>query len=679
MTRNKANLLPQHQEMLEASAISLDVASARGYKSMGSRYDQPELMALGFSKAQARIPGLLIPLYGINGDVAGHQYRPDTPRMKEGKAIKYETPKGQRNILDIPPTVRDAVRSARQAFFVTEGARKADAQASLSIPAINISGVWGWRGKNEDGGYTALSDWEDISIKGNIFVLAFDSDILTKPQVHQAISRLKAFLEGRGAAKVRVLILPQSLSGKTGVDDFIYETNATSEDLARLIVDELPSMYEDKDPDETLAVDIPSLNDLLDHTAAFIGQYVVMTPEQLDASVLFVAHAHAIEAADTSPLLNPRSAEKRSGKSRLLEGLELVVPNALRTENISVAALAHSVDKGATLLLDEVDTLFGKGKASETQEMLRGILNSGYKRGGAYVRMVGQGSDMTPKTFSTFGAKIVSGIGELPGTANDRAIPLDLKRKRPHEKVKRFRIREARAEAEPIRRGLKAWASTAIVGLREARPESPEVLDDRAADSWEPLHAIADMAGGDWPRRGRNAALILSGGREENDDSIGVRLLASISDTFQKEGSHSMATKPLLEKLNDSEEATWGGWHAGKGMSSRDLARLLKPFGIKSKDIRIPGIQNKVNKGFEAHQFKDAFSRYLPDLSATSATSGNDAAESPYVSATQPPIVADENDPYTASPSLVADVADRNGGKGETGEISSDFEDVWRP
>ena len=112
--------------------------------------------------------------------------------------------------------------------------------ASLLIPTINIAGVYGWRGTNEEEGRTALPDWEDVGIKGNIFVLAFDSDILDKPEVHQALVRLRRFLLGRGARKVRVLVVPPTLDGKAGIDDYIGASSPSLEDLARLVQDDLP-------------------------------------------------------------------------------------------------------------------------------------------------------------------------------------------------------------------------------------------------------------------------------------------------------------------------------------------------------------------------------------------------------------------------------------------------------
>ena len=638
-------LLPQHQAMIEASAISPDVMEARGYKSMSSHHDQPDLEAMGFTKAQTHVPGLLIPLFGTNGELGGYQYRPDNPRKdKNGKPIKYETPKSQRNMLDIPPTVREAVRKGRQVILISEGARKADALATLGIPVINIAGVYGWRGKNEEDGNTALSDWEDISIKGNIFVLAFDSDILTKAEVHQALSRFKRFLEGRGAKQARILVLPHLLSGKTGVDDYIFETGATVEDLAKLVVDELPAL--DNLQPKAEPVDVPPLSELLNKVADFIRRYVVLNPNQLIAVALWMAHAHAFEAAETTLYMSVRSAEKRSGKSRLLEVTELIVPKPLKTENISVAALAHSVNEGVTLLLDEVDSLFGKGKASETQEMLRGILNSGFRTSGSYVRMVGQGTNMSPHNFNTFGPKMLSGIGGLSGTLDDRSIPIEMKRKTAQEYVERFRYRDAREQAKPIYDVLAVWAALAVAELRDARPAIPEELDDRAADGWEPLLAIAELAGDDWAKRAREAALALSTGRAREDDSLGVGLLTDIQKAFSKRDN--LFTAPLLETLNALDESPWGAFRDGKGMTARTLANMLRKYGIRPFDIRVPGTRNNVQKGYRLEDCVDAFSRYLVFPSATSATGDNDATHRPNLSATDTSPVADSNNLSTA-------------------------------
>ena len=355
-------------------------------------------------------------------------------------------------------------------------------------------------------------------------------------------------------------------------------------------------------------VDAPPLDALLDAVRSTIRRYVVLSDQQADAVTLWTAHTHAFAAVETTPYLSIRSAEKRSGKSRLLEVLENLVPKPLKTENISVAALVHLVDEGATLLLDEVDSVFGKGRPSDTQEMLRGILDSGYRKGGCYVRMVGQGAAMKPRQFSTFSPKALSGIGRLPGTLDDRSIIIDMKRKTKEEHTARFRHRSAREQAQPIRESLASWATLAIEHLRDAQPRIPPELDDRAADGWEPLLAIADMAGGDWPQRARDAALTLSSGENREDDSLGPRLLSDIRNAFNEREADKLASADLLKSLNALEESPWGGFGNG-GMTVRELARMLKPYRVNPKQVRI---NDRTLKGYERESFREAWLRYAP-------------------------------------------------------------------
>ena len=179
---------------------------------------------------------------------------------------------------------------------------------------------------------------------------------------------------------------------------------------------------------------------------------------------------------------------------------DIWVPDALVarpwfTGRMSAAVLVRKTDKEQpTLLFDESDAAFNGEK--EYAEALRGILNSGYRRSGKASLCVGQGANITDKDFSTFGAKAITGIGELPDTIADRAIPIKLKRRAKGEYVERFRERDAKIQVEPIRTALEAWATDAIYTLRAVRPSLPAALNDRAQDVWEPLLAIADLVSG---------------------------------------------------------------------------------------------------------------------------------------------------------------------------------------
>lgn len=220
-----STLNPEHKAMLDASAIAPEVAVARGYRSIGTA----EARDLGFKGQQAR-PGLLVPRWTVFGEQDGYQLRPNEPRERTSKSgkvepIKYETPRGQANRLDVHPSMLARVRSGRELVFITEGAKKVDCLASFNIPAINLPGVWGWRGKNERGGKTALDDWAEVNIAGSMFVLAFDADVVTKPDVHKALSSLQSYLLARKAARVYVLNLPAD--GPKGIDDFIAAWKAS--------------------------------------------------------------------------------------------------------------------------------------------------------------------------------------------------------------------------------------------------------------------------------------------------------------------------------------------------------------------------------------------------------------------------------------------------------------------
>jgi hypothetical protein len=222
-------LLPQHAALLTASAISEEIAQARGYRSVEQK---ARLTELGFSPTQARVPALLIPIWNVGGEIALYQTRADEPRILDGKAVKYETPRGSRMVLDVPPVCRSNLGDPGVPLFVTEGVRKADAAASIGLCCIDVIGVWNWRGTNESGGKTALADWDSIALNDRLVYIAFDSDVMTKVGVYGALVRFKAFLESRHA-HVRLIYLPSGPDGtKVGLDDYLAAGHGIDDMLA---------------------------------------------------------------------------------------------------------------------------------------------------------------------------------------------------------------------------------------------------------------------------------------------------------------------------------------------------------------------------------------------------------------------------------------------------------------
>src|SRR5215216_1207340 len=353
----------------------------------------------------------------------------------------------------------------------------------------------------------------------------------------------------------------------------------------------------------------PSGVELLVNLIGFIRRFVALSDAQGDIVALWAVHTHALDAADCTGYLSITSAEKRSGKTRLLEVLALLVALAWLTGRVTPAVLVRKVAaETPTLLLDESDAAF-KGDR-EYAETLRAVLNSGFRRGGVASLCVGQGANLSYQDFAVFGPKAIAGIGKLPDTVADRSIPIELRRRRPGEVVERFRLRKAGPEALPLQRAAAAWAEANVTTLAEAEPELPDELDDRAQDIIEPLLAIADEAGGEWPERARRAAVeLLSGEGREDSDSLGVRLLKDLRAVFEEERADRLATGALLAKLHKMEEAPWASLR-GEPLDARGLARFLKPYGVKPEQLRIN--EDKV-RGYRRASFEDTWSRYVPD------------------------------------------------------------------
>jgi hypothetical protein len=343
---------------------------------------------------------------------------------------------------------------------------------------------------------------------------------------------------------------------------------------------------------------------------AFLTRYVAFpTAHEPVAVALWVAHAHRVEQFETSPILAITSAEKQSGKTRVLDCLELLVPHPFRcvipSEAVTYTVLSQRPRR--TMLLDEADAIFGP-RTSERYEGLRAILNAGNRQGTPVLRVKLEGRRREVDEFDVYGPKAIAGIGKLPDTVADRAIPIRMKRRAPSEQVAKFRRRIAQAEASAITLPSVAVALVADVAV-------PQELPDRAADSWEPLLSIADAAGGDWPLRARVAAVALSS-EEQAEFSVGVRLLSDVRDLFA--GSDHLATVTLLDQLHALDDSPWSEWY-GKPLTARGLAKLLEPFGANPIKKRLNGTDFR---GYFRSEFEDLWARYLPVREpATSATS----------------------------------------------------------
>ena len=360
---------------------------------------------------------------------------------------------------------------------------------------------------------------------------------------------------------------------------------------------------------------------VLEEIAAFIGRFVILSKSERLILTLWVAHTWAFEASDATPYMAVTSPEMRSGKTRLLEILDLLVRNPWRTGRVTAAVLARKIESDApTLLLDEWDsTSRGNPEFSET---LRGILNAGHRRNGKVSVCGPKSADYQPTDFRVFCPKVIAGIGKLPETIADRAIPIRLKRKAPGENVARFRPKLVSSDAQALKARLSGWVSERLGELREASPQLPEWLSDRQQDGAEPLLAIAELAGGDWPSSARSALADLYLNRNSKEESIAVMLLSDIRDIFQERSAEALASKDLTLALAKLECRPWPTLDNGRPITPNALARILAPFDIVPRNLRIC---DSVVKGYRRRCFYDSWNRYLTSattqiLSQTDAT-----------------------------------------------------------
>ncbi|WP_344278645.1 DUF3631 domain-containing protein [Actinomadura napierensis] len=159
-------------------------------------------------------------------------------------------------------------------------------------------------------------------------------------------------------------------------------------------------------------------------------------------------------------------------------------------------------------------------------------------------------------------------------------------------------------------RSSLSGVATKAERLGDAWPEMPPGITDRPADVWEPLLAIADAAGGDWPERAREACVYLVKQGAERGVSLGIRLLMDLHRVF--DGARALFTERVLERLHSIEDAPWAELK-GVPLDSRGLSRLLSQYDVSPVMVKIDG---RSLMGYRSDHLADAWARYLPAISA---------------------------------------------------------------
>jgi hypothetical protein len=354
-------------------------------------------------------------------------------------------------------------------------------------------------------------------------------------------------------------------------------------------------------------------HETLDQVRDFVARFSAFPSEHCAPMLaLWYAHTWVADAFYVTPRLILSSPEPGSGKTRVLEIAQHFTRAPEMTAGGSAAALVRMVAAGPiSILMDEVDAIFGVGGSGN--EDVRQMLNLGYKRSATIPKTKGDpSSGFTVERLPIFAPAALAGLaGRMPDTITTRAITIHLRRRRHDEHVESYRESKIVRETEPIRESLSTWAMSIGDQLVEAEPEMPPGVDDRPAEIWEPLLAIADAAGGHWPETARAACIHFVTAATARPVSDGVRLLADLRALFTSREIERLSTVEILPALHELEEAPWADFH-GKPLNARTLSTELGTYGVRVKAFKKNGTTVKGYVIDGENGLADAWARYLP-------------------------------------------------------------------
>ena len=343
--------------------------------------------------------------------------------------------------------------------------------------------------------------------------------------------------------------------------------------------------------------------DLLDELVALIEAHVALPNDAAVAVAIWIVHTWLPGAKFHTPRLTLLSPIRGCGKSTLLDLVGLLVAHPESTSNISTAAFFRGISqRPQTLLIDEADRFL------TDKEDLIGAVNAGFAQNGAITRCVGDHHQ--PHRFRCFAPVALAAIGNLPTTIEDRSIVISLQKRPIGQALKRLR-RDQPYSFNDRRRQIASWANDNFDWVKSHDPSIPtEIANDRAKDCARPLLAIADAVGGRWCGIGRRALTDLYARREGLvEEDLALMLLRDVRGIFDEMQTDKISSETIVCKLLQLSDAPWSESHRGKPISKHQLAKLLKPFGIKSKSLRHGAT---TSKGYDREDFEEAFQAYLP-------------------------------------------------------------------
>lgn len=347
-------------------------------------------------------------------------------------------------------------------------------------------------------------------------------------------------------------------------------------------------------------------DELLNELVAFYLKYCVLPDHAAEVLAVWCLQTWCYELFEFAAIVAAWSPEHECGKGRVLDAAEKLVRRPFRTSNTSAAVLYHIISEGnLTALVDELDSI-----SDDQRDAICNIMKGGFQSNGTAHRMTERNGEQVVAEFPTYCPKMIATItlDKLDKATRSRTIGIRMQRKPRSQKVAKFR----RVDGTSLQRKCMRWALDNTEALKAVPPmDIDECATDRQEDVWEPLVAIARVAGGDWEARIRAAARYLTGGDSDGaSETVGHQLLAALQSYFDEHGDR-VSTATIVKVLNESGD--FSDMNRGHGITPQFLAKQLKPYGIEPHPHEVGG--GKKLRGYLREDCEQAFKAYLSEAS----------------------------------------------------------------
>ena len=352
----------------------------------------------------------------------------------------------------------------------------------------------------------------------------------------------------------------------------------------------------------TSTTDNPIVTDLENYLASYVA---FQDDGYRFTAALWTLGTYLWRGFNTFPYLVITSDTKRSGKTTLSELISFAAKTPRNVAGVTIASVLRMMrDEGASLFIDEAEAL--KSESSP----LRPLLNIGYRRGQTFPRAAAgpEGNIYWP----VYGPKCFVLIGDVYDTLRDRSVIVYMKRAAAPQRYRRD-IAEGEGNELHIRiEALMNDGAESRIHDVYAGHEGLPFLSGRDEEIWLALVAICQVLAPSRVAELQRVAMDIATektaptrttkGLQDAENAAtaseyAVRLLQDMGQVLPEDGR--AFTDDIVTALKAIPLAPWRKFR-GAGLDANDVGNMLKPFGVRPKNIRSAGGRKAsvVRKGY---------------------------------------------------------------------------------